>query len=116
MRVSQKILLANSSITNVADVSFVELLFVCVQVSIFSDTLLAKNFGRFNFGQKKKCPKIKPSEIFKRPKTLRYSKTTLVSRKKPEMTRKDLEMIGIVKAVTKKLEPEDPFKILFVCY
>ena len=30
-------------------------------------TLLAKNFGRFLF-RTKKCPKIKQSEIFKRPK------------------------------------------------
>ena len=64
----------------------------------------------------KKGPKIKPSEIFKRPKfkspkILRYSKTTLVSRNKPDLIRKDLEMLGIVKAVTKELEPEDPFKI-----
>ena len=49
------------------------------------------------------CPKINPSEICKHPKILRYSKTTLVSRNKPHMTRKDLEMTGIVKAVTKKL-------------
>ena len=28
------------------------------------------------------------------------------------MTRKVLEITGIVKAVTKKLEPKDPFKIL----
>ena len=58
---------------------------------------------------KKKGPKIKPSEIFKRPKILRYSKATLVGRNKPDVTRKSLEMTGIVKAVTKKLEPEDPF-------
>ena len=32
------------------------------------------------------------------------------------MTRKDLEMTGIVKAVTKKLEPEDPFKIIVIDY
>ena len=30
------------------------------------------------------------------------------------MTRKDLEMTGIVKVVTKKLESEDLFKILVV--
>ena len=39
-----------------------------------------------------------------------------VSRNKPDMTRKDLEMTGLVKAVTKKLEPEDLFKILVVYY
>ena len=32
------------------------------------------------------------------------------------MARKDLEMTGIVKAVTKKLEPGDPFKVLVVDY
>ena len=32
------------------------------------------------------------------------------------MTNKNLEMTGIVKAVTKKLQPEDPFKILVVDY
>ena len=58
-----------------------------------------------------KCPKIKPSEIFKRPKILQYSKTTLVRRNKLDLIRKDLEMAGIVNAVTKELEPEDPFKI-----
>ena len=67
----------------------------------------------FNFGQKK-CPKIKLYEIFKRPKFLRYSKTTLVSRNKPDVTRKGLKMVGIVKAVTKELEPEDPLKLLVV--
>ena len=72
---------------------------------------LRKISDGFNFRQKK-CPKIKPAEIFKRPEILRYSKTTLVSRDKRDMTRKDLEMTEIVKAVTKKLEPEDPFKIL----
>ena len=76
---------------------------------------LRKSSDGFNFGQKK-CPKIKPSEIFKRPKILRYSKTTLVSLNKPDMTRKDLEMTGKAKAVTKMLEPEDPFKILVVDY
>ena len=40
----------------------------------------------------------------------------LVSRNKPHMTREDLEMTGIMKDVTKKLEPEDPFKILVVDY
>ena len=47
---------------------------------------------------------------------LRHSKTTLVSRNKPDMTSKDLEMTGIVKAVTKKLESEDPFKMLVLDY
>ena len=51
---------------------------------------------------------------FKRPKILRYSKTTLVSRNKPDMIRKELDMTGIAKAVTKKLEPEDPFRIFVV--
>ena len=32
------------------------------------------------------------------------------------MIKKDLEMTEIVKAVTKKLEPEVPFKILVVDY
>ena len=32
------------------------------------------------------------------------------------MTRKDLEMTGIVEAVTKKLEPEDPFKVIVIDY
>ena len=32
------------------------------------------------------------------------------------MTRKDFEMTGIVKAVTKKLEQGDPFEILVVDY
>ena len=54
--------------------------------------------------------KKKPSEIFKRPKILRCIKTTLVSRNKPDLIRKDLEMAGIVKSVTKELEPEDYFK------
>ena len=61
-------------------------------------------------------PKCLSVRNFKRPKILRYSKTTLASRNKPDLTRKDLEMTGIVKAVTKKLEPEDPFKILVVDY
>lgn len=60
-------------------------------------TLLAKYFG-----------------LFKRPKILRYNKTTLVSLSKPDVTRKGQEMAGIVKTVTKTLEPEDPFKILVV--
>ena len=34
---------------------------------LFLLTLLTKHFGRFKF-QTKRCPKIKPSEIFKRPK------------------------------------------------
>ena len=51
----------------------------------------------FNFGQKK-CAKIKPSEIFRRPKIFRYSKTTLVNQNKPNVIRKGLEMAGIVKA------------------
>ena len=67
----------------------------------------------FNFGQKK-CLKIKPSKIFKHPKILRYSDAMLVSQNKSDVTSKGLEMAGIVKAVTKKLEPEDPFKIFFV--
>lgn len=54
-------------------------------------TLLAKYFG-----------------LFKRPKILRYNKTTLVSLSKPDVTRKGQE------TVTKTLEPEDPFKILVV--
>ena len=37
--------------------------------------------------------------------------TTPVSRNKPDVTRKGLEMAGIVKKATKELEPEDPFKI-----
>ena len=68
----------------------------------------------FNFGQKK-MSENKTVPNFKRPKILRYSKTTLVSQNKPDMTRKDLE-IGIVKAGTKKLEPEEPFKVLVVDY
>ena len=52
---------------------------------------------------------------FKRPKIIRYSKTTLESRNKPDMARKDLEMTGKVEAVTKKLEPEDPFKMFCFC-
>ena len=35
----------------------------------------------------------------------------LLSRNKPDLTRKDLETAGIVKALTKELEPEDPLKI-----
>ena len=35
----------------------------------------------------KECPEIKPSEIFKRPTFLRYSKTTLVSPNKPDIIR-----------------------------
>ena len=54
--------------------------------------------------------------MFKHPKILWYRKATLISRNKPDMIRKDLEMTGIVKAVTKKLEPEDPFQILVVDY
>ena len=46
----------------------------------------------------------------KRHKILRYSKTTLVSRNKPGVTTKGLEMAGVVKAVTKELEPEGSFK------
>ena len=33
-------------------------------------------------------------------------------RNKPEVTRKGFEMAGIVEAVTKELEPEDPFEDL----
>ena len=68
----------------------------------------------FKFGQKK-CPKIKPSEICKRPK---FRVPCWLAEKKPDlyMTRKDLEMSGIVKAVARKLEPEDPFKSLVVDY
>ena len=70
------------------------------------NTLLAKNFGRFQFRTK---------NVFKRQKILRpYSKTTLVSRNKPDVIRRGLEMAGIVKAVTKELEPEVPFRILVV--
>ena len=47
----------------------------------------------------------------KRPKILRYSKTMLVGWNKAGLIRKDNEMAGIVKALTKGLEPEDPFKI-----
>ena len=47
---------------------------------------------------------------FNRPKILRYSKTTLVSRNKPSAIRQRLRMVGIVKAVTKELEPECSFK------
>ena len=68
----------------------------------FDITLLAKYFGRFQL-QRKKFPKIKTSKIFKRPKIFPYSRTTLVSRNKPHMTRKALRMTGIVKAVTKKI-------------
>ena len=52
---------------------------------------------------------------FKRPKILRYSKNHTG---KPKQTRcdKGLEMAGIVKAVTKELEPEDPFKNLVLNY
>ena len=38
------------------------------------------------------------------------SKTTLVSRNKPNVTSKGLETTGIVKAVTKELEPKSSFK------
>ena len=58
----------------------------------------------------------KPSEIFMRPKFLRYRKTTLVSWSKPDVIRKGLEMAGIVKDVNKEIEPDDPFKILVVGY
>ena len=61
------------------------------------------------------CKKIsdkKPSEIFKRPKHLKISKTTLVSRNKPDVIRKGLEMAGIVEAVTQ--EPQDSFEGLVV--
>ena len=52
-----------------ADPIFLKTRKVCVEV-----TLLAKIFGRFNFGQKSSEIKIKPSEIFKRPKhiTVKY--------------------------------------------
>ena len=72
---------------------------------------------RFNFRQIKFL-KIKPFEIFKRPKFLLYSKTALliISWNKPDVVRKGLEMAGIVKAVIKHLEPEDSFKILVVDY
>ena len=56
------------------------------------------------------CPQIKPSEIFKRLN----SKTRPVGQNKPDVSRKGLEIAGKVKAFTKKLEPEDPFKILVV--
>ena len=57
----------------------------------------------------KKFRTKKVSEIFKRPKNLRYRKTTLVSRNKTKELRKGLEMAGIVKAATKELEPESSF-------
>ena len=49
------------------------------------------------------CRKLrtkKVSEIFKRPKILRYSKITLVSRNKLDVIRKGWEMVIIVKTVT----------------
>ena len=72
-------------------------------------------FQRFRtvFNSDKKVSENETVRNFKRPKILRYS-TTPVRRNKPDVTRKDLEMTGIVKAVTKKLEAEDPFKILVV--
>ena len=44
----------------------------CILIRILSTAALSSDYLRkisdgFNFGQKK-CPKIKPSEIFKRPK------------------------------------------------
>ena len=56
----------------------------------------------------KKVYENKTIRNFKRPKILRCSKTTLVSRNKPNVTRKGLETAGIVK--TKELEPEGSFK------
>ena len=53
---------------------------------------------------------------FERPKILRYNKTTLVSRNKPDVIRKGLEIVVIAEAVTKELKPEDPLKILVVDY
>lgn len=32
-------------------------------------------------------------------------------RNKPEVIRKGFEMAGVVEAITKKLEPEDPFEV-----
>ena len=37
-----------------------------------------------------------------------------MSLSEPNVTRKGLEIAGIVKTVTKTLEPEDPFKIVVV--
>ena len=42
------------------------------------------------------------------------SENLTVQNKTSEIFYKDLEMTRILKAVTKKLEPEDPFKILVV--
>ena len=66
---------------------------------------LQRNLDDFNFGQD-----------LNRPKFLRCSNTTLVSVNKPDVIRKGLKMAGIVKAVIKELEPEDPLKILVVGY
>ena len=52
--------------------------------------------------EKKKCSEIKPSEIFP------VQWTMLTSRTKPDVIRKVLEMTGMVGAVSKKLESEDP--------
>lgn len=35
----------------------------------------------------------------------------LVGSYKPEVIRKGFEMAGVVEAITKKLEPEDPFEV-----
>ena len=64
--------------------------------------------------RKSNRPKFLSVRNFNRPKILRYSKTTLVSRNKSDVIRKGLEMAGIVEAVTKELEQEVPFKILVV--
>ena len=61
----------------------------------------------FNFGQKK-CPKVKRSKMFKRPKFNASENFTVQENHAGKLKqtlydkRKDLEMTGIVKAVTKK--------------
>ena len=51
---------------------------------------------------------------FKRLKILRNGNTTLVRQNKRDVIKKGLEITGIVKPVTKELEPEDPFTIVLV--
>ena len=81
-------------------------------VKLFNNKLIIKLFGQ------KKCQKCLHVSVrnFKRPKILWYNKTTLLSRNKPDVIRKGLEMIGIVEAVTKELEPDDRFKMIVVDY
>ena len=72
------------------------------------DYITCKNFRTILIPDKK-VNENKTVRNFKRPKILRYSKSTLVSRNKPDVLRKGLEMAGKVEAVTKQLEPaEDP--------